>query len=56
MNKKKRILLCMKVPHASCIVSFVFRRAVKPVYSYILRLDFGDSFRYLYSNNLVLEK
>ena len=31
------------------------RRAIKPVYVYGLRLDFGDRFMYHYSNNLTLE-
>ena len=31
----------------------ICRRAVKPIYSYSLRLDFGDRFRYLYSYNML---
>ena len=33
----------------------IIRLVVKPVYNYGLRLDFGDRFRYLYSNDLTLE-
>ena len=38
------------------MVTLMFWRAVKPVYNYGLRLEFGGRFRYLYSNNLTLEK
>ena len=56
--EKKAHVIRFQLLTRKCIwAPYDFRRAVKPVYSYGLRLDFRDRFRYLsYSCNLTLER